>query len=140
MPFSRKPDDLLIIQVAVDVFVQLLDGSFELLLGEVLPAAVDGLELAAVDGDQIATEKVQLAAEEGELPADLTNGLPVVPSEVGDGLEIGREAFDEPHDLDVTMRFPFQLSAGADAVEVSIEIELEKITRMIRRSSGFLAR
>jgi hypothetical protein len=36
------------------------------------------------------------------------------------------------------MRFSFQLPTGADAIEVAIDIELQEITRIVRRSSGFL--
>ena len=39
---------------------------------------------SSVYGDKIATEKVQLTAEEGELPAHLTDRLEIVPSKVGD--------------------------------------------------------
>jgi len=37
---------------------------------------------------------------------------PVVPSEISDGLEIGREAFDEPHQLDNAVGFTFELARG----------------------------
>jgi hypothetical protein len=65
-------------------------------------------------------------------------GAPGCPSEVGNGLEIGRETFDKPHHFDVAMSFPFQLTAGSDAVEVAIEVELLEIARVIRSSSRFL--
>jgi hypothetical protein len=114
-----------LIQVAVNVFVQFLDCLLELLLVDILGAAVDGFELTAIDGDQVPTEEFQLFAEEGELSAHMTDGLSVVSSEVGDGLEIRGEVFDELHDSDVTMGFPFQLTAGADAVEIAIDIQLQ---------------
>jgi hypothetical protein len=56
---------------------------------------------------------------------------------VGDGLNVGHPALDEPHDLDVTMRFSFQLPTGTDAIEATIKVELQEITRMVSRSSGF---
>jgi len=127
-----------LVQVSVDVIVQFLDRLLKLLLVEALGATVDGFELAAVDGDQVSAEELKLLAKEGELPADQADGLAVIPSEVCDGLEIGRETFDEPHDFDVAMRFPFQLTAGAYAVEIAIEVELQEITRVIRRSTGIL--
>ena len=109
-----------LVQIAIDVLVQLADGVFELLLGEVAIAAVDCFELAAVDGDQVAAEEIEFAAEEGEFLADPTDGLPIVPAEIGDGFEVGCELLDEPHDFDVAVGFPFQLTAGADVVEIAI--------------------
>lgn len=68
----------------------------------------------------------------------LSDGLPIVPSEVDDGLEVRCEAFDEPHHLDIAIGFPFQLATGADVIEVTIDIQLQKITRVLKRSSSFL--
>ena len=78
-----------LIQVAVDIFVEFLDQVLELFPGEVAIAAVDGLELGAIDGDQVTAEKVELAAEEGEFPADVADCLAIVSAEIGDGLAEG---------------------------------------------------
>jgi hypothetical protein len=135
-----------LIQVAVNVFIQFPDGLLELLLVEALGAAVDRFRLAAVDGDQLPAEEFKFLAEKCELLADpstgsgqaQTDGFPIVPSEVGDGLEVRYEAFDKPHHLGIAMGFPFRLTAGADAVEVAIEIELKQITGVVWRETGFL--
>jgi len=42
---------------------------------------------------------------------------PVVPSEISDGLEIGREAFDEPHQLDNAVGFTFELARGTSLLK-----------------------
>ena len=52
-----------LIQVAINFGIKLLDGLLQPGFGEVAGPAVDGFELRAVDGDQVAAEEVQLAAE-----------------------------------------------------------------------------
>jgi hypothetical protein len=59
--------------------------------------------------------------------------------------EVGSEAFDEPHDLQVAMGFSFQHAAactgqarGADAIEVAIKVELQKIAGMVWGTSSLL--
>ncbi len=113
-----------LIQVAIDIFIQLLDQVLELLLGEVAIPAIDGLELGTVDtvpvfwrdGDKVAAEKVQLAAEEGELPADVADCLAIIFAEIGDGLKVWGEPKKEPHRLHVTMGLAFQLAAACPGV------------------------
>ncbi len=55
--------------------------------GEIAVTIVDCLEFAAVDGDQIFSEQSQLLTQHNELATDASDGLAVVFSEVGDGLE-----------------------------------------------------
>jgi hypothetical protein len=62
----------------------------------------------------------------------------LISAKVGDGLDIGREAFDELHQLDVAVRFPFQLMARTNTIEIAVEIGLEEIARMVRRSTSSL--
>lgn len=127
-----------LIQVGVDFLLDILHRLLQPAVGEVAIAAADRFELRAVDGHQVAAEKVELAVEECELPAHLADGFPIMSSKVGEGLQVGRQAFDEVHDLDVAMRLFFQVPTGSDAIEVTITVELQQITRMVRRSSGFL--
>ena len=54
-------------------------------------AAVDSLELAAVDGHQCLREELEVAAEHDEALADVADANAVVAPEVGDGLEVGRQ-------------------------------------------------
>jgi len=128
------------IQVAVDIIVESLDQVLELFLGEVAIAAVDGLELGAIDGDQVTAEKIELAAEEGELPANVADCLAIVLVEIGDDLEIGRKAPEQPHHLHIAMGFALKHPAGAHPVEVAIEVELEQIGGMVRWASRFMER
>ena len=112
-----------------------LDALVELGLGEVAVMGIDRLELAAVDGHDGLREQVQSPAQQNELTAHVANRRPVVTAEVGNGLEVGRQAPGEPHQFDVALGFPFQASAGLDAVEVAIQVELEQYRRMIGRAA-----
>jgi hypothetical protein len=58
---------------------------------EVLVAAVDCFELAAVDGDEAVREQAHAAAEQNETPAGRMDRHTVVASEVSSRLEVGRE-------------------------------------------------
>ena len=100
---------------------------------EVAVAAVDGLELAAVDGHDGLGEELQLPAQLHEAAADVADAVAVVAAEVGDGLEVGRQSTGEPHQLDVALRFALEPPAGRDAVQVPVDVDLEQHRRVIRR-------
>jgi hypothetical protein len=89
-------------------------------------------------GNEVSAEKVQLAAEEGEFPADVADRLAIIPAEIGDGLEIGCEASQQPHHFHIAVGFAFQLPAGPHTVEIAIEVELEQVTRVVWGTTGFL--
>jgi hypothetical protein len=77
------------VEVGIDLLVEVLELALELALGDVAGTIVGGLELAAVDGDELAAEEVEVAAEQDESAADLTDGFAVVFAKVGDGLAEG---------------------------------------------------
>jgi len=45
-------------------------------------------------------------------------------TEVGDGLEVGRQAAGEPHQFDVALSLALQAAAGLDPVEIAVDVEL----------------
>ena len=104
--------------------------------GEVLVAIVDGLELAAVDGHQRLGKEVQLAAQHDELAAHGADGWAVVVAEVGDGLEVGREPPGQPHQLDIALRFALEPAAGRNAVQVTVDIQLEQHCGVVAGAAG----
>ena len=95
-------------------------------------AAIDGLELAAVDRDDRIGEKVQLLAQHNELPADPTDRLAVIFSEVRYRLEIGNQSAPQPYQFDVALGFALQPSARfrlmLKAELKELDSELEKLT------------
>ncbi|HEX9674532.1 MAG TPA: hypothetical protein VGA07_01000 [Anaerolineales bacterium] len=127
------------IQVGFDLAVDLLEGALELAVGEVARPAVDRLELGTVDGHQVPTEEIQVPAEGREAAADLLDGRAIVPAEVGDGLKVGGELAGEPHDLHVALGFALEHAAGADAVEIAIDVELQEHGRMVGWEGAIMA-
>jgi hypothetical protein len=65
-------------------------------------------------------------------PAHRADAGTVVPAEVGDGLEVGRQPAGEPHQLDVALRFALQPAAGRNAVQIAVDVELQQHRRVIR--------
>lgn len=53
-------------------------------------------ELAPVNGQQFAPEKLQLAAQQSELPRHGLERLAIAFVEIGDGLEVGRQPAQQP--------------------------------------------
>ena len=120
-------------QVARDAGLDLLDALGDLGDREVLVAVVDGLELAAVDGDDRPGEQVELAAQHDELRAGRADRRSIVAAEVGDGLEVRHQAAGQPHQLEVALGLPFQPPARLDAIEIAVEIDLQQRRGMIGR-------
>src|SRR5262249_5016895 len=60
----------------------------------------------------------------------------VVPTEIGNGLEIRRELSRQPHAFDIAPRFALQSPARLHPVQIAVEVELEQCRRAIPRSAG----
>ena len=85
--------------VACHALFDLLLAALDLALREVVVATVDGLELAAVDGNAGLRQQAHLAAQLDELRANLLDRCAAVLAEVGDGFVIRREPSGQPHHL-----------------------------------------
>lgn len=59
----------------------------------------------------------------------------VVVAEVGNGLEVGRQATCEPHAFDVALGFTLQATAGLDPVQLTVDVELEQDCRVVGRTT-----
>ena len=101
--------------------------------GEVLVAGVHRLELAAVDSGHRMGEQIQLPAQRDELAARRPDRRAVVLPEVGDGLEVRRQAPGQPHQLDVALRLPLQPPARGDLVDVAVDVDLQQHRRVVGR-------
>jgi hypothetical protein len=107
----------------------------ELAGGEVAVAGRDGLEFGAVDGDELTSEETELSAVDDELTSDTADGLGVVLAEVSDSLEVGRQTAQEPHEFNISIGISLELAAGADAVEVTVDVEAQEVGRVVGRTS-----
>ncbi len=80
-------------------------------------------------------EQVQLAAQGDELAAGRPDRQAVVLPEVGDGLEVRRQALRQPHHLDIAPSLPLQPAARRDLVDVAVDVDLQQYARMVGRSA-----
>ncbi len=124
------------VHVALDALFDLPLARIDLGWRDVAIPAVDGLELAAIDGHDGLREQLELPAHAHEALAHVADARCVVVTEVGNGLEVRGKPASEPHQLDVTLGLAFQAPAGLDAVQVAVDVELEKHRRVIRRPTG----
>lgn len=124
------------VEVALDALLDLPLARIDLGWRDVAIPVVDRLELAAIDGHDGLREQLELPAHADEALADVADARCVVVTEVGNGLEVRGEPASEPHQLDVASRLAFQAPAGLDAVQVAVDVELEKHRRMVRRPTG----
>jgi len=74
-----------------------------------------------------------LAAELHELTTHRPDRLAIVFPEIGNRLEVGREPPDQPHQLDIALRFAFQPPARLQAVEIAVEVDLQQRRGMVGR-------
>ena len=123
-------------QVALDACLDLFQPLGHLGLREVPVARVDRFELAAVDGDSRGGEQARASAHHNELPAHFADGRAVMFAEIGDGLEVWREAARQPHRLDIALAFPLETAARRDAVEIAVDINLQHHRGVVGRPSG----
>ena len=122
-------------QIASHALVELATPRFDLADGEVAIAAVDRLELAAVDRDHIMREDFHPAAYRGEAAAHRHNRGAVVLAEVGNRLKVGRQSSGQPDQFQVALRLALQPAAGLHAIEVAIDVDLEQRGRVISGSA-----
>jgi len=120
-------------QVTRDAGLDLFHPSGDLGHRIVLVTIVHRFELAAVDGNHSSGEQAQLAAQHHKLGTHHPDRRAIVLAEVGNRLEVGSEPPDQPHQLDIALRFPFQPPARLQAVEVAIEVDLQQRRGMICR-------
>jgi hypothetical protein len=113
-------------RVALDAFFEFTLGSFNLARCVVAFAVVDGLELAAIDGDHSLRKQLEFPAQQHKAPAHIADAFAVVPTEVCDGLEVWSQTTCQPHKLHIALALALQAATGLDAVEVAVEIHLQK--------------
>jgi hypothetical protein len=110
-----------------------LYSNLDLVLREVAIPMIHRLELAAVHGHHRLGEQRHIAAHHDELRADFANRLAVVLPEVGDRLEVRHQPPGEPDQLDVALRLTLQPTTRLNAVQVSIDVDLQQRRRVVRR-------
>jgi hypothetical protein len=101
--------------------------------GEIAVAVDDRFEFAAIDGDQMFSEQSQLLTQHNELATDASDGLAVVFSEVGNGLEVRHQTPGQLHQFDIALGFSLHTSARLNAVEITVDVHLQQDRGVVSR-------
>src|SRR3954454_415517 len=56
-------------------------------------------------------------------------------AEIRYGLKVGLQMPQQPDHLDITVGFGFQAAAGAGAVQIAVDVELQQISRRVARTT-----
>jgi hypothetical protein len=125
-----------VVQVGSELVVTLLERPRQLLVIPIAQALVPGLECAAIDRDEFPAEQLQFLTQQAKGPADLVQRVEVIFAEIRNRFEIGTHLFQQPEPLEVGLAFRFEKAAGADAIEVAVDRELQEIAGMLGATAG----
>ena len=126
------------LKIVVELGVGELDELGQRRAREIAVLVVDRLDPRAIHRQQLSAEQVQLAAQQHELAEHRAEGVAVIAAEVGDGLEVWLQVPQQPDHLDIAVGLGFQPAAGPDPVEVTVDVELQQITRAHSRDARLL--
>src|SRR5450631_1981653 len=112
-------------EIALDAFVDLLQASLHFGLREVPIPGIDRLELAAIDRNARVAQQIDAATKRNKLTADFAERLATVLAKVGNCLEIRRKTARQPYEFDVALAFPLKAAARLNAIEITVDIELQ---------------
>ena len=125
-------------QIVGQTLVRRADHLHQLVAGEVAVGAIDRFQPGPVDGKQFSSEQLQFAAEEHELTEDRLEGVSVVLAKIRNGLEVGSQATQQPDHFQIARGLRLEPPAGAHPIDVSINVELQQIGRIVARPAGVL--
>src|SRR5207302_7269423 len=82
---------------------------------------------------QLAAKQFQLLAQLRELLTNPLDGLQVVAPKVSDRFEVRAELSQQPHHFDVDFRLALQHSRRAHSIQISVQVEPQKVARIVSR-------
>jgi hypothetical protein len=84
----------------------------------------------------LTAKELRLGTELYQRPAHRLERSRIYPSEIGNGLVIGRQTIEQPHELNVAPALALKPARRAHLVQVPVEIQSEQVARVIRRAAG----
>ena len=115
--------------VALDAGLDLLHPPLSLALVKFLSRVFTALNLLPSMAATAWVNRSSSPAQSDELPAGRPDRRAIVLPEVGDGLEVRRQAPRQPHHLDVALRLALQPPARRDLVDVAVDVDLQQQRR-----------
>ena len=79
-------------------------------------------------------KQVELATQAHKVTAYASDRHAIVLPEISNCLEVRHQPFKQPHQFDVSLRFPLETPTRLNTIEVAVEIQLEKDRRVISRT------
>jgi hypothetical protein len=125
-----------LLQVLSDALFDQLHPQLHLTARKVAVAMVDRFELAAVDRNNGLREHTESATQHDKLAAHAADRRTVLSTKIGQGFEVRSQATCQPHQLQVAIRLLLESATRLDAVQISVQINLQQRPWMVGRTAG----
>jgi len=96
------------LQILLQTLIHRLDELLQRIARKILVLVIDRLDARAIHRQQLAPEKLEILAQQGELAKHGFEGGAIFTPEIGDGFEVGLQGSQQPDNLDVAMTFGLQ--------------------------------
>ena len=77
-----------------------------------------------------------ITAQHNKITADTADRLAIIFAEVGDRLEVRRQAARQPHQFHIALALHLKAEARLDTVQITVNVNLQQRRRMIAGSAG----
>jgi hypothetical protein len=125
-------------EIRMTRLIDLLTPWRELFLTNMPRFAGDGLAFAAIDSEQLRSKYLTSLAEARQFSTGLLPCRRMIFANIRPRFERWSEPAQQPHHLHMTMCLVRYCTAGTQLVQVSIDVELQQLTRLIGRPTCFL--
>jgi hypothetical protein len=95
-----------------------------------------GAELRTVDSDPLAADQANRACELDQFCTRCRHCIAVRSPELGNGLVVRIQTLQQPHQLHIAVALCLQPPRGAHLMQISIQIQLQQIARIVTRTPG----
>ena len=95
-------------QIASNLGIDLGQSAFEFLGREGAGPVAHSFEWGTINGDEFTAEQVKLLTQQGNVATHAADRGEIVFAEVGNRCEVRGQRGEQPHDLDVAVRFTFK--------------------------------
>lgn len=105
---------------------------------EVAILVVHRLDARSINRQKLSPEQIELPTQDNKFSEHLLEGQPVRAAEFGDGAEVRLQVPQQPDHLHIAVGLCLQSPARPHPVDVAVDVELQKIDRIITRTADLL--